>query len=475
MQVTETANDGLQRAYKVVVPADDIQARVSTRLNEVGRQVRLPGFRPGKVPMNVLRQRFGSSVLAEVVEGAVRDKSSELVQDRGLRPASQPKVEVTAFAEGKDLEFDLAFEVLPEIEQPDLKAIKLVRMKVTPTDKEVGEALERLAKENGTSEAVTEARPAAKGDIVVVDFIGRIDGEAFEGGTATDLSIELGAGGFVPGFEDQLLGHKAGDKVDVTVTFPEDYGAANLAGKTAVFESTVKELKAPRPAAVDDELAKKIGFDDLAALSEAIRGRIQHDYDGFTRDRMKRELLDKLADSCTFNVPASLLDQEFQEIWRQVEHAKEHNHLDADDVGKDDETLKAQYRTIAERRVRLGLLLSDIGQKNGIQVAQEEVNRAIMDEARRMPGHERRVIEFYRENVEMQERLKAPIFEDKVVDFVIALADVDERQSTLEEMVAAAGAAQGGHDHAHHDHDHGHDHDHHHGHDHGHGHDHKHG
>ncbi|MBM3558700.1 MAG: trigger factor, partial [Alphaproteobacteria bacterium] len=406
-----------------------------------------------KVPMNVLRKRFGPSVLGEVVEAAVRDTSSELVQDRGLRPASQPKVEMTAFAEGKDLEFALAFEVLPQIEQPDLKAIKLVRMKVNPADKEVDEALARLAKENGGSEAVAEDRPAAQGDIVVVDFIGRIDGEAFEGGTATDLSIELGAGGFVPGFEDQLVGHRAGAKVDVTVTFPEDYGTANLAGKTAVFESTIKELRASKPAAVDDELAKKIGFDDLAALREAIRGRIQHDYDGLTRDRMKRELLDKLADTASFKVPDSLLDQEFAEIWRQVEHAKEHNHLDADDVGKDDERLKSQYRTIAERRVRLGLLLSDIGQKNGIQVAQEEVNRAIMEEARRMPGHERRVIEFYREHPEMQERLKAPIFEDKVVDFVIALAEVDERESTLEEMIAAAGAAEAGHDH-HHRHDH---------------------
>jgi trigger factor len=437
MQVTETNAAGLQHDFKVVIAAGDIARKVDSRLVDVGKDVRLPGFRPGKVPMKILKQRFGGSVLGEVLDQTIRESSASLLDERGLRPAGQPKIEITSFDEGKDLEFGLSVEVLPEIVTMDLATIELERLKVETGDDEIESALQRLAEQRKTTEPIAGKRMSKKGDTVVIDFVGSIDGVPFEGGAATDYPLELGSSSFIPGFEEQLVGVKAGDAKDVEVAFPEDYGSADLAGKQAVFATTVKELRESKLPAIDDEFATGVGFDNLDALKTAVAEQIGGEYAQVARDAMKRKLLDILADAHDFEVPAGMVDGEFEGIWKQVEQARESDQLDDDDKARSEDELRAQYREIAERRVRLGLLLSDIGEKNGLTVTQEEVNRAIMQQARRMPGQEQQVIQFFRDNPDAQRNLQAPIFEDKVVDFIVEMAKVSERAVSLEELTAA--------------------------------------
>lgn len=436
MQVVETNVEGLQRDFKVTVPAGDIEQRVDERLVEFGRDARIPGFRPGKVPLKVLKQRFGTAVLGEVLEAAVRDSSQEVLSERGLRPAGQPQIEVTSFDKGSDLEYEMKVEILPEIELMDLKSMSLERVKVVPTDKEVDDALERIAKQNQDSKPIEEARPAREGDIAILDFVGKVDGEAFDGGTGTGVRLELGSNQFIPGFEEQLIGAEAGKPLEVKVTFPEDYGHEPLAGKDAVFECTITEIQEPVPVTIDEEFATNLGMETLDALKDAVREQLGQEYQRYTRDQVKRTLLDKLAEGHSFEVPPRMFEEEFDQIWKQIEHAKEHGHLDEDDQGKSDEELTTQYREIAERRVRLGLVLSQIGEQNGLTVTQDEVNRAIMNQARQMPGQEQQVIEFYRSNPQAQASLQAPIFEDKVVDFILEMADVTEREVTPEQFTA---------------------------------------
>jgi len=434
-QVTETLSEGLKREFTVVVAADDIAKRVDERLVEVGAQVRLPGFRPGKIPMNILRSRFGPSVMGEVLESTVQDTSGEVMQERDLRPAGQPRIEIKQFDEGKDLEFDLAVEILPEIVPMDFAAVELTRMKATAGDAEVAKALDDLAQSQKRTEPVAEARPAADGDTVVIDFIGRIDGEAFEGGSGEGQAIELGSGMFIPGFEAQLVGKQAGEAATVKVPFPDDYPAENLAGKEAEFGVTVKELRAPAPATMDDDFAKELGLDDLAALKDMMRERLDQEYGQIARARLKRELLDVLADGHSFDVPPTLVDNEFDQIWQQVEAAKEAGQLDEDDASKAEDELKAEYRDIALRRVRLGLLLADVGQRNGLTVSPEEVNRAMMAEARRHPGHEQQVLEMLRGDENAQAQLRAPLFEEKVVDFIVEMAKIADREVSVAELI----------------------------------------
>jgi len=443
MQVTETATEGLRREFKIVIPAKDFESEVQRRLAEIGRSARLPGFRPGKVPLPVLKQRYGKSIMGEILERKVSDSSTQVMSDRGIRPAGQPKIEIVAFDDGKDLEYTMAVEQIPEIKPMDFSRLDLERLKVEVPDSEVEETLERLAKRQRKTNVVEEPRGAAKGDVLVVDFVGRIDGTEFAGGTATGFHIELGADGLIPGFADQLVGAKTGEHRDVSVTFPEDYGGKEVAGKAAVFSVEVKELREPVPAAVDDELAKSVGLENLEALRKDVRRQIENDYAGVTRSRLKRQLLDKLSDAHDFTVPAGLLDAEFDGIWQQVEADKAKGQLDADDEGKSDDQLKAEYRAIAERRVKLGLLLSEVGRINNIQIASEEISRAVMNEARRYPGQERQVIELYQKNPQALAQLRAPIYEDKVVDFIVELAKVSERSITPAELSAEMEAAAG--------------------------------
>jgi len=481
MQVTETKAEGLKREFKIVVPADDIERRVSSRLDELAQTARLPGFRPGKVPVSLLRKRYGPSLMGEVLEQTVNEATQSTMTERGLRPVMQPKIEITAFDTGKDLEYTLAVELMPEITPVDLSTLELERTVVAGDDKRIDNVLEQLAKSQGETVPVAEERPCQNSDVVVIDFVGRKDGEEFPGGKAEGYELELGSGTFIPGFESQLVGAKAGDSRQITITFPADYGAADLAGKEVVFDVTVKDIRSRQPAAIDDELAKKVGMDDLEALKKAIRDEQEREFRGLGRIRMKRQVLDKLAELHAFETPQGLVEAEFEGIWQQIQRQKEAiakgeakpEDQDPADTGKSDDELKAEYRAIAERRVKLGLLLTEIGRLNNVTITEEDMSRAITAEARKYQGREKEAFAFLSKSQEARDSLRAPLYEEKVVDFILEMAKITDRTVSLEEFAAAEGLA---HDHDHHHH-HGHDHDHHghdhdHDHDHGHGHDH---
>jgi trigger factor len=438
MQITETAAEGLKREFTVVVAASDIQSRVDARLSELGRQVRLPGFRPGKVPMPILKKRYGQTVLGEVLEQTVNDGASQAIQDKGLKPALQPKIEVTKFEEGTDLEYRVAVELLPEITPPDFAAIVLERLVTPVAETAIDDALGRLAQSRRTSEPVAEARPAENGDIVVIDFDGTVDGVAHPGMKGAAHELELGANSFIDTFEAQLVGAAPGETRTVTVTFPADYGAEELRSKEAVFTVEVKELRRPLAPAIDDPFAKDMGFDDLAQLREAVKERIDRDYRQASRARLKRALLDELAGKADFEAPAGMVDMEFDAIWRRLKDEIERGGA-AEEAGKDEDALKGEYRGIAERRVKLGLLLAEVGKRNNVEVTRDELSRAVVTEAQRFPGQERQVYEFFQKNPQAVEQLRAPIYEDKVVDFIVELAKVDEREVTVEELLKDPG------------------------------------
>lgn len=434
MQITETSADGLKREFKVVVSAQDIERKTNDRLRDLGRTMRLPGFRPGKVPTSLLKQRYGESVRGEVLEQAVADSSQQAMSERGLRPALQPKIEVVQFEEGKDLEYTMALEILPDIEPVDFSTIEVEKPVAEVSDEQVEETLGRLAESRRDFDAAPEDRAAEKGDAVVIDFDGSVDGERKPGMKAEGHQLVLGSGNFIDTFEDQLVGAKAGDHRTVTVTFPENYGAAELAGKEAVFEVDVKEVKTPKELAIDDEFAKAFGVETLDELKTMIRDRIGQDYAQLSRSRAKRSLLDRLADTHDFQVPQGLVDSEFEAIWQRLKQEIERGAA-PDEAAKDEEELKTEYRQIAERRVRLGLLLAEIGRRDNIQVGQEELNRAVIAEAQRYPGQERQVFEFLRSNQRALDNLRAPLFEDKVVDHILEQAKVNERTVSLEDLM----------------------------------------
>jgi len=434
MEVVETKNEGLVRDYKITIGANDIEQRVDARIAEVGKTASLPGFRPGKVPQKVLKQRFGQAVMGEVLEAAVKDSSQEVMAERGLRPAGQPKIEIVSFDEAKDLEYDLSVEILPDIGDVDLSGLELERIKVVPNESEIDDAIDRIVKQNRETKPVETPRPVQSGDIVIMDFEGKIDGVPFDGGKGDGIRLEIGSEQFIPGFEDQLVGAEIDKQLGVKVPFPEDYGLEELAGKEAVFDCTVREIHEGVEVTVDDEFAKSLGMDSLDALRSAVSDQLGTEYNRLTRERTKRQLLDKLADGYDFDVPPRMAEDEFNQIWHQIEHAKEEDQLDDDDKGKSDDELREQYKEIADRRVRLGLLLSHIGETNSLTVSQEEINRAIMDQARQLPGQEQMVIEHYRDNPQAMASLQAPIFEDKVVDFILEMAKVDEKEMSPEEL-----------------------------------------
>ena len=434
MQVTETLSEGLKRAFTIVVPVADIEGKRTTRLAELSRTAKLPGFRPGKVPMAVVRTRFGSAVMAEVLEESVNDATRRVLNERGLRAATQPKVEVVTLDEAKDLEFKVELELLPDITLPDFGAIALTRLKATPSDDAVAKALEQMAARAKEMVEVPEARPAAKGEVLVCDFLGKLDGEPFTGGAASDMDIEVGGDGFIPGFTEQLEGMSPGEAKTITVNFPAEYGAAELAGKEATFDITAKALKRSVLPAVDDELAKKFGFEALDEMKDLIRGQIQREYDQISRMRIKRQLLDALAATADFPIPESMAVGEFDAIWQRLEQDRKSGQIDAEDKAKDDDTLKAEYKAIADRRVRLGLLLAEIGRAKDITVSPDEMMRAMRTEAGRYPGQEQQIMDLFRKNPNVAESLRGPIFEEKVVDFILELAQVAITEVTPEEL-----------------------------------------
>lgn len=443
MQVTETKNEGLQREFTITIGAAEVEEKVNTRLDELRRTVQIPGFRSGKAPSSLLRKKYGGAVMGEILEAAVSDTSQEAMSERSLRPAMQPKIEITSFEEGKDLEYTMAIEIMPEITPMDFSTLEVERFVAKIGDDELEEALKKLGEQYRKSEPVKRKRKSRKGDVIVIDFKGSVDGVEFEGGAGEDHHLHLGEGQFIPGFEEQLIGAKVGEKVAVTVTFPEEYGSAELAGKEAVFDVDVKETREMVDTVIDDEFAKTMGQEDLESLRTAIRGRMETEYGGFSRERLKRGLLDKLETAHDFSLPEGMVGSEFDSIWEQHEQAKaeqsssddESAKSEEDDSAKSDDEIKEDYRKIARRRVQLGLLLTEVGDKNNVEVSAEDVNRALVQEAQKYPGQEKQVFEMYQSNPQAMASLRAPIFEEKVVDFILEMATVTEREVTPEELM----------------------------------------
>lgn len=435
MQVEQVAAEGLLRRFRVVVPAAEIEDRLTSRLEELRQRVRMPGFRPGKAPLVLLRRQYGRGILGEILEQAVDEGTRKAIGEHELKPALRPKVEITSFDEGKDLEFAIQVEVLPEVPSVDLKAIEITRPVASVDDQMVEEALERLARAHQKFQAPAEPRPAREGDRVTIDFEGRIDGRPFEGGSGKDLAIVLGSGGLVPGFEEQLLGVRAGEERTIVVNFPESWRDPSLRGKSAQFTVTVKAVEEPMPLSIDDAFAKEMGAEDLADLRQKLRARIEGDLKAASRLKAKRQLLDRLAEGYVFPVPEGMVELEFNAIWEQVTREMKERGLSFAAEGKSEEEAKAEYRAIAERRVRLGLLLSDIGNKNNIKVENHELQQALFAQAQRFPGREREVIEYYRSNPAALDALRAPLFEDKVVDFILQLARVTDVAVTPEQLL----------------------------------------
>ena len=436
MQVTETLSDGLKRGFTVVVPEPELAAKREKRLAELGRTMQMPGFRPGKVPMSMVRKRYGDAVAAEIVEGAVNEASDRVLSARNLRPAMQPKLEVTKPGQNSDLEFTLELEILPDITIPELGDITLQKPVAAVSDEAVTEALGKMAAQRKSFTPVEDARPAAAGEQLTVDFIGRIDGEAFQGGTASDVAVIVAGQGFIPGFSEQMEGISPGETRTITVNFPEEYGAKELAGKQAEFEITAKALAVAQIPAVDEEFAKAMGLESLEDLQKKISEQIGREYEQMTRLKLKRSLLDALAERAQFEAPVSLVDAEFAEIWRQVEQEKAAGRADPEDEAKDEETLKAEYKAIADRRVRLGLLVAEIGRVNAITVSEQDMQRAMFNEAMKYREQAMQVLEFFKKNPQALERFRGPIFEDKVVDFLLGKVTQEETSVTPEELAA---------------------------------------
>ncbi len=444
MQVTATLSEGLKREFTVVLPAKDLEERLTSQLVELKDRVRINGFRPGKVPMQHLRRVYGRSVMGDVLQNAVNETNRKLVEDNGFRLAMEPRIEfpedkavVEAAMEARgDLEYKVALEILPAIELADFSGISVTKLVYEPSDAEVNETLERMAAQNRPFTAKDAKSKAKKGDRVIIDFVGKIDGEAFQGGTGTDVPLELGSGQFIPGFEDQLIGTKAGDAKNVEVSFPEEYGAAHLAGKPAVFEVTVKSVEEPGEAKIDDELAKTFGMENLDALKDAVKANIGRDYMLASRRKLKKQLLDALDAQYSFDLPPTLLEQEFEGVWAQVTQDLQAAGKTFADENTTEEAARNDYRKIAERRVRLGLVLAEIGEKAKVEVTQEELSQGLMERARQFPGQERMVWEFYQKNPQAMAEIRAPIFEEKVVDHILASAKVTEKAVSKEELLA---------------------------------------
>lgn len=442
MQVTETKAEGLKREIQIVVPASDLEARLQTRLYEAKDRVQLKGFRPGKVPMSHLRKMYGKSMMAEIVNEIINETPRNVIAERNERSAMQPEIVMTEdegeaekVLSGKsDFSFTLSYETLPSFELKDTSGIKIERPIVEIADEEVDEQVKRIADSAKTYEP--KDGKAETGDRVTMDFVGKVDGEPFDGGTASDSNLVLGSGQFIPGFEDQLIGLAAGDEKVVELTFPEDYGAAHLAGKAATFDVTIKSVAAPLETEIDDELAKKLGIESVERLRQVVREQIESQYGQATRQKVKRQLLDALDATYDFDLPEKLVEAEFGNIWTQVQNELTQAGKSFEDEDTTEEEARAEYRRLAERRVRLGLVLSQIGEKANVQITDEELQRAMFEQLRRYPGQEQQLYEYFQKNPDALASLRAPIYEEKVVDHLLAEADVTDKTVTKEELMA---------------------------------------
>jgi trigger factor len=442
MQVTQTLSEGLKREFRVVVPADELDTKVNTRLDELKDSVRINGFRPGKVPVGHLKRLYGRSAMAEAIEAAVRDANAKIVSDNNLRLAMEPQVKlpteeaaINAVVEGKaDLDYSVAMEVLPKIELADFKDIKLERLVADVTEAEIDDAINTIADQNRPFTPKSDGAQAASGDKVTISFTGTIDGAPFEGGSGEDIAVVIGSKSFIPGFEEQLIGIKAGENRVVQASFPPNYLKAELAGKEATFDVTAKSIDAPGELTINDDFAKQLGLESLAKLRDAVKDRVAREHAGASRNRLKRQLLDALDERHKFDLPPTLVTQEFDNVWQTVEGDLKSQGRTFADEGTTEEEARAEYRKIAERRVRLGLVIAEIGDKNQIKVTDEEVQRAVLDRARQFPGQEQQVWEFYRNNPQAVASLRAPIYEEKVVDFLTELTKVTEKKVTREEL-----------------------------------------
>jgi trigger factor len=449
MQITETVSEGLHREFKVHIGRADLDARLTGRIEEMKARIHLKGFRPGKAPVSFLKKSYGKSMMGEIVDEAVNESSKRALEDNGLRAAFPPRVELGSdiedVAQGKsDLEFTLAVDLMPDFEPAEISGLRVEKLVSQVTDKDVDDAVYRLGEQSRSYAPRDEGEAAQNDDAVVIDFVGRVDGTEFAGGRAEDFNLVLGSGQLVPGFEDQLAGAKAGEERDVKVTFPADYPEPKLAGKDAVFSVTVKEVKKPEPVLVDDELAKRVGLDSLATLRERVRDQMKQDFARASRMHLKRRILDALDETHSFPLPPAMVEAEFEAIWRAVQAELQREGKSAEEEGKSEEELQSEYRAIAERRVRLGLVLAKIGEQNGIQVPPDEVNRAAAARARQYamqsqtePGQavsEQQAYQMLVNNPQAMAEIRAPLFEDKVVDFIAELAQVDERKVDRETL-----------------------------------------
>ncbi|WP_395671455.1 trigger factor [Phenylobacterium sp.] len=441
MQIVEKSGEGLSRVYGVTVPAQALAEKLDARIAEITPTLNIKGFRPGKVPPGHVRRLHGKALMSEVVEQAVNEGAQKVIEDNKLRPAGDPDLkpegDIAAVIDGKaDLVYEISVDLMPDFEPVDPATLALERPVYTPADAEVDEAVAELASQNKTYETKTgKAVKAAEGDMVVIDFVGKIDGEAFAGGSAEGAELVIGSGQFIPGFEEQLKGAKPDSDVEVKVTFPADYQAANLAGKDAVFEVKVKEVKSAAEGAVDDAFAERLGIENLDKLKELIRTNLEQQYAGASRFKLKRALLDQLDEKHDFPLPPKMVDAEFASIWQQIQQDKEGGSLPEDDAGKTDEQLEAEYRKIAERRVRLGLVLAEIGRANNVQVTDQELGEAMRREAMRYGPQAQQVFDLFRQNPQAQAQLRAPIFEDKVVDLIVEKAKVEDKPVSKDELM----------------------------------------
>jgi len=441
MQVVEKSGEGLSRVWGVTVPVQDLADRLEARIAEITPTLRIKGFRPGKVPTAHVRRLYGKALMSEVVEQTLSESTQKVLEDSKVRPAGEPdlkpETDLAEVIEGRaDLAYEIAVDVMPEFEPVDPAKLSLSRPVYEPTDKEVDEALDELAKQNRTYEARTGKSVKAKdGDMVVIDFVGRIDGAPFEGGAASDVELVLGSGQFIPGFEEQLVGAKPESELTVKVTFPENYQVEALRGKDAAFEVTVKEVKAPVEAKADEALAERLGVESLDKLRELIKTNLEQQYASATRFKLKRALLDQLDEKHDFPLPPKMVEAEFASIWQQVQQDKEAGQLPEDDAKKTDAELEAEYRKIAERRVRLGLILAEVGRRNDVQVSEQELANAMRQEALRYGAQAQQVFDLLRNNANAQAQLRAPIFEDKVVDLIVEKAKVKDKKVSKDELL----------------------------------------
>lgn len=434
MNVKEGKSKGLNKKYTVTIAAADFAAAVDKKLDSVAKNVKLPGFRAGKAPKSMIEQKYRPSVLGEVLDDMIRDATNKVIDDNKLRPAVTSDIKIEKFEDGKDIEFTIETEVLPEITLGDFSKISLKKYVAKVPAEEIEKAVKYMADSRRETVKIEEDRPAKKGDVAVIDFIGSIDGKEFNGGKGNAYPLELGSNSFIPGYEDQLIGHKAGETVDVITTFPENYHAKDLAGKQAKFVTTIKELREYKTAEINDELAKSAGAKDLADLKKKIEERILSDYDSTARIKLKRDLLDALDKEYNFEIPQKLIDAEYEAIEKQYKHAKEHGHLDEDEKNRDEKDVLAEYKEIALRRVKLGLLLSEIGTNAKISLSADDINKAIMNEAKKYPGQEQMVVDYYLKNKEAIEALRAPAYEEKIVDHILSLAKVTDTEVSVEEL-----------------------------------------